>query len=160
MYAGWHVVLCHYRNKITGLLGEMFALLPTIRAENHTLAFEYLCRVWKLVCLFTSSLKDVDDPGKKQNLWPRFSSYVEAEERRLNERLNTFQYCIDGRDTLALITGPGRIEKVHRISYSGPYSLSQALMRKLVPLAALIPSPASRSRSFPAMSSQRPHTPA
>ncbi|KAI0656679.1 hypothetical protein C8Q70DRAFT_329793 [Cubamyces menziesii] len=108
---GWHVVLCHYRDKITSLLGEMFALLPTIRAENHILAFKYLNEVWEEVCLFTSSLEDVDDPDEKQNLWPRFSSYVESEERRLAESLNTFQYCIDGADTLALITGPGRFEK-------------------------------------------------
>ncbi|KAI0325484.1 hypothetical protein GY45DRAFT_240808 [Cubamyces sp. BRFM 1775] len=108
---GWHVVLCHYRDKITSLLGEMFSMLPTIRAENHTLAFKYLNDVWENVYLFTSSLEDVDDPDDKDDLWPRFSSYVEAEERRLDESLNTFQYCIDGADTLSLITGPGRFEK-------------------------------------------------
>jgi hypothetical protein len=42
----------------------------------------------------------------------RFKSYLEAEETRLSTSLKAVNYNIDGTDTLTLITGAGRIEKV------------------------------------------------
>jgi hypothetical protein len=42
----------------------------------------------------------------------RFKSYLEAEEARLSTNLKAVDYVIDGTDTLTLITGVGRIEKV------------------------------------------------
>ena len=46
----------------------------------------------------------------------RFRSYVETEEERLRDGLETVKYAIDGMDTLSLITGQGRIEKVSSLS--------------------------------------------
>jgi cell division protein FtsB len=42
----------------------------------------------------------------------KFESYLEAEEARLENNLRAVDYSIDGIDTLTLITGVGRIEKV------------------------------------------------
>jgi hypothetical protein len=42
----------------------------------------------------------------------RFKSYLEAEEARLGNNLRAVDYVIDGIDTLPLIAGVGRIEKV------------------------------------------------
>lgn len=47
-----------------------------------------------------------------ENIQSKFESYVETEERRLEQNLDRFRYDIDEEDTLSLITGPDRIEKV------------------------------------------------
>ncbi|KAJ7770993.1 hypothetical protein DFH07DRAFT_1057757 [Mycena maculata] len=61
----------------------------------------------------------VDDPGqdipsasaKNSQQWEKFRSYVEAEESRLRDNLRDTGFDINARDTLVLVTGPGRIER-------------------------------------------------
>jgi hypothetical protein len=43
----------------------------------------------------------------------KFKTYIEAEEARLENNLQAVDYIIDGMETLTLITGVGRIEKVN-----------------------------------------------
>ena len=45
-----------------------------------------------------------------------FQSYLEQEQNLLLAQLRRFNFVIDGPDTLALITGPGRVEKVSGLS--------------------------------------------
>ena len=70
------------------------------------LYFEF---VWEDVHTLTAAVLSqdfwVDDPK-------RFNLYLEAEEARLGNNLRGVDYVIDGVDTLPLITGVGRIEKV------------------------------------------------
>ncbi|KAI0666577.1 hypothetical protein C8Q78DRAFT_1058203 [Trametes maxima] len=109
---GWHMASLKYTHKIQAMFAEMFAMLPYIRAENHKEAYHYLERVWSKVTNASYGLiqahSEEDDDDK---LWARFESYVEAEEKRLDEGLQTVRYYIDALDTVSLITGPGRIEK-------------------------------------------------
>jgi hypothetical protein len=42
----------------------------------------------------------------------KFKPYLDAEEARLGANLEAVDYILDGTDTLQLITGVGRIEKV------------------------------------------------
>ena len=58
------------------------------------------------VLLQSSSQSSGPDDSK------RFKSYLEAEEARLGNNLRAVDYIIDGIDTLPLIAGVGRIEKV------------------------------------------------
>lgn len=53
-------------------------------------------------------LANRDDPS----LLEKFRSHVISEEIRLSDNLRKFGYEIDAPDTLALVAGPGRIEKV------------------------------------------------
>jgi len=62
-------------------------------------------QVHKLTAAVPSPLYFTFDPEK-------FKSYLEAEETRLSANLKAVKYIIDGTDTLSLITGVGRIEKV------------------------------------------------
>jgi hypothetical protein len=84
-----------------------------IRTEVHPLnrqaIIRYFTNVWIPVHeLVTAvlSLEPVEDDLEK------FKSHVEAEEARLANNLRAVDYIIDGTDTLTLITGVGRIEKV------------------------------------------------
>lgn len=101
----------HYNNKLNALVAEMFALIPHLRVENRLKACWYLVMVWPALAQFLATFDrvEVDIEG---DLWGRFQSYIESEEKRLEEGLKTFHYFIDAADTVTLITGPGRIERV------------------------------------------------
>ena len=84
-----------------------------IRSEvlplNLQATIRYFASVWEpvhtLVTAVLSLQPSQDDPDK-------FKSYIEAEEARLENNLRAVDYIIDGTDTLTLITGVGRVEKV------------------------------------------------
>lgn len=99
----------YYRNKIVDLLGKMFAVQSLIHPANAQAVENYLATVYKSVCTLTSSFVCANESDA---LEARFQSYVDEEEKRLREGLETVRYDIDAIDTLTLVTGPGRIEKV------------------------------------------------
>ena len=113
----------YYRDKIVEICAKMFSIRPLIHSSNRNAVDKYLQTVWKRVCTLTSSLVST---SQADTLQARFQSYVDAEEQRLREGLETVRYDIDAIDTLSLITGPGRIEKV-RISCPPPQGDSDIL---------------------------------
>jgi hypothetical protein len=54
----------------------------------------------------------------------RMSPYVQREEERMEQNLKAVAFDIDDQNTLSLITGPGRIERV-RVNISHGYSGSR-----------------------------------
>ncbi|KAI0767714.1 hypothetical protein C8Q74DRAFT_1203793 [Fomes fomentarius] len=105
---GWQMTATYYRQKIVEICAKMFALRPHIHPANRNAVNKYLSNVWKKVATLTDSLVRWSWSDEQKG---RFISYVDAEEQRLREGLETFKYDIDAMDTLTLITGPGRIEK-------------------------------------------------
>jgi hypothetical protein len=87
-----------------------------IRAEvlppNRVSFDNYFISVWNYVHTLTAAVTPlVSELGTNLD---RFKSYLEAEEARLGTNLKAVDYVIDGTDTLTLLTGVGRIEKVGR----------------------------------------------
>ncbi|KAI0360921.1 hypothetical protein OH77DRAFT_1418971 [Trametes cingulata] len=105
---GWQVSMTSYIDNIVEIFAKMFALLPRIRPENKKFAYDYLCSVWQPIVTLTAAFNGAIAPDIVSQT---FRSYVEAEEERLRQSLETVRYNIDALDTLRLITGPGRIEK-------------------------------------------------
>ncbi|KAI0666566.1 hypothetical protein C8Q78DRAFT_1107669 [Trametes maxima] len=105
---GWQMTATYYRDKIIEILARMFSMRPLIHPANAQAVEKYLETVYKRACTLTSSFVCT---SQSDALKARFQSYVNAEEQRLREGLETVRYDIDAIDTLALITGPGRIEK-------------------------------------------------
>ncbi|KAI0644525.1 hypothetical protein C8Q79DRAFT_777894 [Trametes meyenii] len=105
---GWQMTATYYRDKIIETLAQMFSMRPLIHPANAQAVEKYLETVYKRVCTLTSSFVCT---SQSDALKARFQRYVDAEERRLREGLETVRYDIDAIDTLTLITGPGRIEK-------------------------------------------------
>ena len=87
----------------------MFAILPKIPKENVNSINEYLQSVYPGIVTLQMS---VTPCSIGEGLQAKFKSYVEAEESRMKRALEQVEYHIDATDTLALITGPGRIEQV------------------------------------------------
>ncbi|KAH9894903.1 hypothetical protein C8Q73DRAFT_644952 [Cubamyces lactineus] len=105
---GWQMTATYYRDKIVELLAKMFAMRPRIHNANTEAVQKYLLTVYRRATTLTSSFICT---YQDDSLKARFQSYVDAEEQRLREGLETVRYDIDAMDTLTLITGPGRIEK-------------------------------------------------
>lgn len=87
-----------------------------IRAEvlppNQKDFDEYFTFGWTFVHTLTAAATALEPEIGTTNDLDRFKPYLEAEEARLAANLTAVDYVIDGVDTLTLITGVGRIEKV------------------------------------------------
>jgi hypothetical protein len=103
-----------YASKIGELLAKMFAILPKIKPLNRSSVNEYLGSIYTSV---TSLQEGVSDCIVNEALQDKFNSYIEAEEARLQGNLEAVDYDLDAADTLVLVTGQGRIDKVNRFIY-------------------------------------------
>jgi hypothetical protein len=107
--AGFKWSIIDYTQKIENLFAKMEGVRAMVLPPNREVVDKYLTFVWILVHTLTaaaSSLSSGLDDAEK------FKSHLEAEEARLGKNLLAVDYVIDGIDTLNLITGGGRIEKV------------------------------------------------
>ena len=98
-----------YAQKIENLFAKMEGVRTTVLPPNRKGVDRYFGVVWEIVHTLTTAANSLEsvlaDSGK-------FKLYLEAEETRLETNLRAVNYVIDGIDTLTLITGGGRIEKV------------------------------------------------
>ena len=116
---GWQMTATKYRDMAVEIFAKMFAIRPQIHPANRNAVDKYLQTVWQKLTTLTSSFICTYQSDALQD---RFKSYVEEEEQRLREGLETVKYDIDAMDTLLLITGPGRIEKASDVLVDGRYS--------------------------------------
>ena len=103
----WSII--DYAQKIENLFAKMEGVRTLVLPPNREVFDKYMTLVWILVHTLTaaaSSLSSGLDGTEK------FKLHLEAEEARLGKNLRAVDYVIDGIDTLKLITGGGRIEKV------------------------------------------------
>ncbi len=125
-----------YVAKIDVVLAKMFALKPLVLPANRNAMEQYLYWVWTMVTMLTAAFRRVD---VDEQLLRRFEDYTQAEENRLSENLKTAKYDIDAQDTLDLIRGPGRIEKVFPLDYRIRVKLvSNSPLQHVFPLLYLL----------------------
>jgi hypothetical protein len=107
--AGFKWSIIDYAWKIEDLFAKMEGVRATVLPLNREAVDTYFLNAWRavhpLIAAVSSQYSDLDDPEK-------FKLYLKSEETRLERKLQTFNYVIDGIDTVTLITGKGRIEKV------------------------------------------------
>ena len=87
----------------------MYAILPNILPANRASVNDYLETIYVDITTLTNA---VNHCPFNDALQAKFQSYNESEEARLKTNLEAVDYRIDGEDTLALVTGSGRIERV------------------------------------------------
>jgi hypothetical protein len=106
---GFRSSIIDYAQKIEDLFSKMEGIRTEVLPANRRSIDHYFTFVWKRVHKLTAAvpfpLNFTFDPEK-------FAPYLKAEETRLSANLKAVKYIIDGTDTLSLITGVGRIEKV------------------------------------------------
>lgn len=116
--AGFKWSMIDYAQKLETLFAKMEGIRTSVLPPNRAAFDDYFETVWVAVRTLTdvvSSLSaGLDNPEK-------FKSYIDAEDRRLGKNLRAVDYVIDGNDTLTLITGGGRIEKVRIVQRTSCY---------------------------------------
>lgn len=109
--AGWHCSIWDYRGKIKSIIKTMFSTLEEVLPVNRSLVDKYFGdNVLHRVDLLMRSVTTHEGRGDS-DLREKMQPYVAEEEERLRSTLESIAWDIDTMDTLALITGPGRIEK-------------------------------------------------
>ena len=103
------MAMSRYASQIDELLEKMFAVKSSVLPANRRSVERYLNSVWSLITELTTGFRRAE---WTDTLRTKFESYVTEEEARMREKLETVRYDIDAADTLTLIAGPGRIEKV------------------------------------------------
>lgn len=106
-----------YQFKIRDLISKIFAILPNILPANRSSVHNYINKIYEITTTIVASVNVCNDTNEA--LQARFSSYVEAEEARIRGNLEAVEYDIDADDTLSLVVGPGRIERVsdYRVTF-------------------------------------------
>lgn len=109
--AGFKWSIIEYAKKIEELFAKMEGLRTVVLPPNRDAVDLYFASVWMPIHTLTAAVLSLssrlDDSAKL-----KFKPYLEAEEARLGKNLRAVNYIIDGTDSLELITGIGRIEKV------------------------------------------------
>jgi hypothetical protein len=97
----------------------MEGVRSVVLPPNREAVDRYLAYVWNTVHTLTAAvLSQPSSQSSGLDDHKRFKSYLEAEEARLGNNLRAVDYVIDGVDTLLLIAGAGRIEKVRIYQYT------------------------------------------
>lgn len=113
MIVGFKWSIVDYARKIEELFAKMEGVRSVVLPPNREVVDGYFGYVWRAVHTLTaavlsqSSLQSFGSDDLK-----KFKSYLEAEEARLGNNLRAVDYIIDGIDTIPLIAGVGRVEKV------------------------------------------------
>ena len=106
---GYRVSIVDYAHKIEELFAKMESIYAEVLPFNRQPVVTYFAKLREPVRALISPILLLQ-PGHDD--LENFKSYLEAEEARLESNLSAVDYVIDGTETLALITGVGRIEKV------------------------------------------------
>jgi len=113
MIQGWHSTVWHYRGKIKRILTAMWDSLEQVLPFNRRIVDMYLgsepfCRI-ELLLRSINPYHSENDGDLREKIRP----YVVQEEARIKNNLVSVAFDIDAPNTLSLITGPGRIERVY-----------------------------------------------
>jgi hypothetical protein len=122
--AGFKWSIINYSRKIEDMLAKMEGLRSmVVLPPNREAVDRYFAIVWESVHALTAAvLSQHSSQYSGSDDSNRFKSYLEAEEARLGNNLRAIDYVIDGVDTLPLIAGVGRIEKVRILQHTSHLS--------------------------------------
>jgi hypothetical protein len=107
--AGFRAEIINYAKQIEDLFAKMEGVRSHVLPPNREAIDDYFNEVWDPVHTLTAAVISLQSEPSSPD---KFKPYLEAEEARLAANLKAVDYTIDGTDTLTLITGVGRVEKV------------------------------------------------
>lgn len=112
--SGWETSVSTYKNKIYLLVQKMFGLVDKVLPSNRRIVDDYLSHFsfWRIDLLLRSTHSTSHSGQTDHELVRVTEAYTAAEEERLSRNLESVAFEIDTSATVALITGPGRIERV------------------------------------------------
>jgi hypothetical protein len=113
LFEGWHYSVWDYKVKISMIVKTMFNTLDSVLPVNRNLVDRYIGSYYAFTRLelLVRSVRPYDAQDAN-DLERKVQPYIAEEEERLRSTLESVAWDIDTVDTVALITGPERIEKV------------------------------------------------
>lgn len=81
----------------------------TVLPENRYWADYYLKTVWPVAFELIKAFRQAN---VSDHIEAKFKDYAEYEENRIRKNLEDIRFDIDALDTVYVVAGPGRIEKV------------------------------------------------
>ena len=110
--AGFRASIINYAKLIEELFAKMEGVRSHVLPPNREAVDDYFNEVWDTIHTLTAAVISLQPEPNNPD---KFKSFLEAEEARLAANLKAVDYIIDGTDTLTLITGVGRVEKVRTL---------------------------------------------
>ena len=110
--AGFRASIINYAKQIEELFAKMEGVRSHVLPPNREVIDDYFNDVWEPVHTLTAAVISLQPESNHPD---KFKPYLEAEEARLAANLKAVDYIIDGTDTLTLVTGVGRVEKVRTL---------------------------------------------
>jgi hypothetical protein len=120
MIAGFKWSIVDYSRKIEELFAKMEGVRSVVLPPNLEAIDRYFESVWVPVHSLTAPMLSESSESSESYVpddIKKFNSYLEAEEARLGRKLGKVNYIIDEIDTIPVIAGIGRIEKVRIQQY-------------------------------------------
>ncbi|TFK64974.1 hypothetical protein BDN72DRAFT_962869 [Pluteus cervinus] len=110
--AGWQISISSYKRKIYMQVRKIFSLLDRIIPANRIIVEAYL-KSGPLIRLehILRSTQAIETTQHHPSLVKLVDIFEEVEEERLGNNLASVAYDVDSVETVALVTGPGRIER-------------------------------------------------
>ena len=139
------MAMTYYIVEIDTLLEKMFSLKSLVPPANRRFIEQYLHSTWSLITELTTGFRRAEWNDLMRE---KFQAYVSQQEKEMRGRLEKVRYDIDAADTLLLVTGPGRIEKV-RFTYLLRFR-SIIPFPRTAPLPDSIPATQARLRNIQA----------
>ena len=98
-----------YVEKIRRIMGLMYGLRSRVLSKNRFDVDYYLSKVWPTIVDLSEGLQESELP---EELHERFLPFMEHEEALIRRNLQDIRFDIDALDTVYVVAGQGRIEKV------------------------------------------------
>ncbi len=118
LFLGWRVASASYVTRIKTAIGRMLAAVPGILPLNRVGLDWYFLDDWHRVFAATAGFQEWY--GREVVLEGHFQNFIKYEEERIRGNLEKIKYNIDTPETVSLVVGAGRLEKVsgHTCAFS------------------------------------------
>ena len=110
--SGWRLTGDMYAISIREKLTRIVDILPTVLPRNRYAADNYFASIWWIYAIITGFQEGEMTSFEHTAERERFQEYIDFEETRIHNHLEKIKYHIDASDTLTLVVGHGRLEKV------------------------------------------------
>jgi hypothetical protein len=112
---GFPLTLQYYFTRIQVLLARIGRLTRDLSPANNFVVDYFVNDCWpnySLDQILAGVSTGLEGVGRDALLFERFKDYVDEEEAKMKKKLKSVKYCLDAQNTLQIVIGSGRLEKV------------------------------------------------
>lgn len=106
--------LRYYYDRILALLSKMAVVSEKVLDSNRALVDRFMgCAPLRVIEAVLAGIRSShENDCLDEELFARFKRHVDSEEAKMEKTLQILKYCLDAPNTVAMVLGSGRPEKV------------------------------------------------